>query len=155
MPNILFVCTANQCRSPMAGAVFLNLLDKLGEAGWQVATAGTWATPGRPMSAGAARALRRRGLAVPEHRARPVDEQLLRWSDLVVVMERGHKEALGVEFPDQADKVRLFIGLCGESGDVPDPVGGSDEVYDATLRRLANCLEAAWPSLRALVEGAG
>src|SRR5512142_1493029 len=107
MPSILFVCTGNQYRSPIAAAYLRRLLKERGVEGWLVASAGTWAVPGRPIFPDAAQAAAKLGVDVRSHVTRLVDEAILSDHDLILVMEKGHKEALRVEFPAVRD--RLFL----------------------------------------------
>jgi protein-tyrosine phosphatase len=86
--RLLFVCTANQCRSPMAAALGTRLVH---ERGIRVEIASAGLLPGGvPAAKGAARALRRLGLDLSGHRSRTVDPGVLEWSDLVLTMERRH-----------------------------------------------------------------
>ena len=125
MPAILFVCTANRFRSPIAEASFKRELRLRGmEADWRVLSAGTWTTDGLPAAADAISAASRMGLDVSGHTSRAITPQLLRDSDLVVVMEQGQKEALQSEFPESAQKVRVLSEVStGVPYDIPDPSG--------------------------------
>src|SRR5438105_3004745 len=105
MPSILFVCTANQIRSPIAAALFKDMLINSGQAeGWRVESAGTWAQDGLPASGAAQRVMRELNIDLSQHRSRCVTRDLLAGFDLILVMEHGHKEALCVEFPAVADR---------------------------------------------------
>ncbi len=154
MPSVLFVCTANQIRSPFAAALFR---DKLAERGmdlraWRVESAGTWTEPGFPAMPAAVDMARRWGLDLSQHRSRMVSWGLLRRFDLVLVMEQGQKEALQVEFPQIAERVALLSEMCGPPFDIRDPIGRSrrtlEDAYtliddlltrglDAIIRRTA------------------
>ena len=129
MIDILFVCTGNTCRSPMAEALY-NALGK-----GRAASAGVAAAVGMPLSRGAAEALRTRGLSLTNHRARRVDEAMLKAAHRVYVMERAHLDALVSKFPAHAPK----ISLLKEGADVPDPVGAGPAEYEA----CAASIEAA------------
>lgn len=129
MSEILFVCTGNTCRSPLAEALF-NALGK-----GRASSAGTAAAAGMPLSRGAAEALKTRGLSLPGHRARRVDEAMLKAASAVYVMERAHRDELTRRFPALAPKIRLLR----EDGDVPDPVGAGPAEYEA----CAASIEAA------------
>lgn len=138
MPSVLFVCTANICRSPMAAALFkARLKDK---PGWRVESAGTWAPEGEPAAARAQLALRGRGLDLGKHRSRTVTPELLEQFDLILTMERGHKEALVAEFPEIASRVYLLSEMLGSWFDVRDPMGGTQAEFEHTLRELDEIL---------------
>ncbi len=109
MPSVLFVCTGNRYRSPLAAAVFGKCLEKAEDrAAWKVGSAGTWTEPGLPADYRAIRDARRLGLDLKSHRSRQVDAGLLSQSNLVLVMEGGQKEALQVEFPVEREKIFLL-----------------------------------------------
>jgi protein-tyrosine-phosphatase len=122
MPSILFVCTANQFRSPIAAAYFTRKLSEAGTPGtWAVESAGTWTPPGleaHPLAVASAAKL---GLDLQPHRTREVSAEMLAGADLVVVMEHGHKEALEAEFPEIRGRVALLGSLAKiPGGEIPD-----------------------------------
>ncbi len=89
--TILFVCTGNTCRSPMAEAILKEMVREKGE-GYEVISAGTSAGEGEPAAGEAVRALEEEGIVLSGHRSRPVTGELLDRADLVITMTRGHKE---------------------------------------------------------------
>jgi protein-tyrosine-phosphatase len=124
MPTILFVCTANRYRSPIAAACFRRELElHEGCTGWRVVSAGTWAVDGMPAVADAVRQARGMGLDIASHVSRVITPDLMTMADLVIVMERGQKEALQVEFPGESHKVHLLSEADGQVYDIPDPIG--------------------------------
>lgn len=125
MPSILFVCTANQFRSPLAAACLIDAIQKAKPAGvWQVESAGTWTKTG--VSAPAFVKQIASTLDLPkleDHRTRQVDHELLAQFDLIIVMETGHKEALGIEFPTFKKRTYMLSEIIeGAQYDIPDPV---------------------------------
>lgn len=96
--NILFVCTGNTCRSPMAEAV---LKDKASD--WNVKSAGVFAQSGSPISPQAIEVLQRRNIEFV-HKSQPVDPSLIEWAHYVLTMTRSHKESLKNIVPRHADK---------------------------------------------------
>jgi len=126
-PSVLFVCTANICRSPMAASLFrarLMMSDR-DWRNWRVDSAGTWAAQGKPAALEAQQVLARRGLDISMHRSRPVTLELLRRFQLILTMEQGHKEAILLDFPQFDGRVFMLSEMAGQSVNVKDPVGGT------------------------------
>ncbi len=145
MPSILFVCSANQCRSPMAEALFKSILDDMGVgASWRVESAGVWAYPGEQATSSARRVMRERGLDIESHRSQPVTAALMAQFDLHLVMEGRHAEVLRSQFPAYADRVHLFSALVGGTDDIGDPVTGTLDTYRAAADELADILQRGY-----------
>ena len=125
MATVLFVCTANICRSPVAEVLFREWLRQQAVPGaWLVGSAGTWAVPGSTASTFSQQMAARRGLSLAQHRARLVDEAMLATAEVVLCMARSHREALHIEFPQHASRIHLWTALAGPGYDVADPYGG-------------------------------
>lgn len=140
--QLLFVCTGNTCRSPMAEVLTRARAARRGLSGVRVRSAGTRALRGSPASAGARAAVRALGLELRDHAARPLGEGELEWADLVLVMSPSHLaavEALG-RGRCYAELITDFVGDA--SGGVADPFGGSDEHYRDTCAQLDRLVEA-------------
>ena len=122
MPAVLFVCTANRFRSPIAAAAFQKKLMDEGIEGWQVGSAGAWTDPGLPPARDAVQAARQLGVSLDGHASCLVNAALLSGYDLILVMEMGHKEALESEFPAVQNRVFLLSEVVdGMHYDIPDP----------------------------------
>lgn len=124
MPKILFVCTANRYRSPIAEACFKEELIKHKQSHiWDVSSAGTWTQDGLPAMSDAVKKAAKLGLDIQAHRSRAITEALLQETDLILVMEQGQKEALQSEFPQQKEKIFLLSEkTSGLPYSIPDPV---------------------------------
>lgn len=147
MPSILFICTANQIRSPFAAAYFEKLLGEHKAAdkdSWQVASAGTWADPGLPADFQLKNFAQNWGLNFHSHRTRQVEKNLLDSQDLVLAMEKGQREALIYEFPQNAEKIKLLTDFCGPAYDIDDPQGLGIQQYEKCLEEIARVLSSAF-----------
>lgn len=138
---VLFVCTGNTCRSPMAEGLFRHLLatrlgcksDELEDRGALVMSAGIAAMLGGRAAAEAIDALTPLGIDLTGHESQPLTETLVRHADLILAMTRSHRQAILAEWPEVASRVKL---LCHDDSDVPDPVGGPAEQYERCLAQM-------------------
>ena len=149
---ILFVCLANQCRSPLAEGLFRDLLSRRGDEAWnfQVESAGiAVANPGMPASGGTLRALERRGILLLAHASRQVDSEMLARARLVLVMEKNQKKRLWRDYPQFRERIFMLSEMSGEQLDISDPMGGSDSEYEASARLLEHLLEAGYEEILA------
>ena len=131
MIKILFVCTANQFRSPLAEAYFQYLIDQdQNNQHVLVESAGTWAWEGAQATSDAQIIAERLGLSLSKHRSREVSEFILKDADLVLVMENGHKEGILQEFPFASDRVFLLSEVIkGLAFNIPDPYVTGESPY--------------------------
>lgn len=144
MKNILFVCSGNTCRSPMAQCLFTAALHARGITDICAISAGVCANGGAPASIGALRAMQRRGLSLQAHRSQPVTAALLARSALVVGMSSSHIETLRTRFPTCAVPMVAF-----DDPPISDPFGGDDAAYERAARDIERQLPALTDSLQA------
>ncbi len=136
--TIVFVCTGNTCRSPMAAALMRQVLDKRGRRDIMVTSAGLAAIAGQPASRHAVEAMRERGVDLSAHRAKPLGDALLRSADRFAVMSASHAAALAAHgVPSEHIHV-----LAAQNGGIPDPYGGTLEDYRRTRDALEKAVEA-------------
>jgi protein-tyrosine-phosphatase len=149
--SILFVCTGNTCRSPMAEGLFRKAVSGRGD--FQIASAGVSAYPGDRISTETEKILKARGAEIPQFRSQPVTAELLEQASHVFAMTEGHLRSLMAQFPEYEDKFYLtceFVDLPGQGvgADVPDPFGMGRKAYEET----AKVLDLAIPSLIAFLD---
>jgi protein-tyrosine phosphatase len=127
-PSILFICTANRFRSPLAEAIFRILLHEQGsEQDWKISSAGSWTEDGLTPLPSLNWSREHLGLDLSEHRSRSVSSELVTQFDLVLVMEQGQKEALLIEFPEMHGKIYMLTEISkGPVFDIPDPILNPD-----------------------------
>jgi len=128
MQSILFVCTANQCRSPIAAELFKKLLKEKGflASDWMVESAGTWTKSGLSPFPACQKLARHFNIDLSSHHTQSIADVTLASYDLVIVMEQGHYEALYLEFASIRDKLFLLSTLAGVRGkSIPDPLAKS------------------------------
>ncbi|MBW2600703.1 MAG: low molecular weight phosphotyrosine protein phosphatase [Deltaproteobacteria bacterium] len=130
--NILFVCTGNICRSPFAGALTNKLLQGSGLEGVCANTAGLCVLPDNAATAMAARVASEYAIDLSDHKAKMVSKELLAWCDLVLVMEKSHKQEILESFPEASGKTLLLrhFARCGSrTRGIADPYGLRYESY--------------------------
>lgn len=150
LKRVLFVCTGNTCRSPMAEALFRALVKE--RADYSVASAGIAAAPGMAASKHTALILKERGHDLSSFQSRMLDQAMLEAATHVFTMSAHHRAAIEEEFPSHVDKLYLVSEFVADDTlrgrDINDPFGQSRAAYEATLRDLEKIL----PSLLAYID---
>src|SRR5213075_1618460 len=131
MKTVLFVCTGNICRSPMAEGLFRHTLR--GRNDFRVTSAGVGAVEGLPPSEHAIRALRELGIDISKQRSRMLTPEVVDEADYIFGMTHSHVDTILILYPQAAEKTFLLREfdetLDTYENDISDPIGGSFEVY--------------------------
>lgn len=145
--KVLFVCSGNICRSPMAAEYLKHRAAHSGLAHLVVDSAGTLGIVGAPASPEAIRTLREAGLDLTGHRSKGISAADVRSSDLLVGMARDHLEYLAEHHPDGNDR-RLLLRAFEhgadpdpDARDLPDPIGEAVEVYREQFGLIRTCVD--------------
>ncbi len=150
MAKVLFVCTGNVCRSPMAEGLYRALTK--GDPEVQVGSAGISAVDGLTPSEYSVLVMRKSGIDISRQRSRQLTPRMVSEATHIFVMTSGHKMAVESMYPAAAEKTFLLLEpAAGDDAvrdapwslDVPDPIGHGIEVYEGTMQLI----RAAMPSL--------
>ena len=149
MKSVLFVCTGNICRSPIAEGLFRRLV---GNRNIEVASAGVHAVRGQPPSLYAVQVCEADGVDISNQRSQPLTADLVEHATHIFAMTGAHLETIHMLFPHGAEKTFLLREF-EEPGatlwrDVPDPIGMGRDVYEDCARTIKNAL----PSVLSFVE---
>ncbi len=152
MKTILFICTGNICRSPMAAGLMQHKLEREGRAqDLAVGSAGVWTVDGRRASEYSISEMASRQIDISRHQSRSLTAAILREADLVLTMTRNHAEAIRAEFPAYARRVYTLAEMAGREFDIQDPIGGAQSDYARAAEEIETLIEEGYPQIMGLL----
>jgi len=126
----------------MAAALFNKKMEQMGLSDrCQAQSAGTWGRDGYPAAEEAIQMMQAHGLDISAHRSREVNAEIVNTADLILTMERGHKEAMQIEFSHNPTKILMFSEIIGQGYDIADPYGMGLQEFEETAAELEAIIE--------------
>lgn len=138
--RLLFLCTGNICRSPMAEYLARDYARIRGQH-VEVASASVMGLEGNPAHNSAVAVMREIHLDLTPHRAQPMTPEILEWADYVLVMEITHAAQAREMLPQAEDRI-LLLGTFGGMMEIRDPLGGWKRRFRTTRDEIKRCVEA-------------
>lgn len=135
--NVLFVCTGNTCRSPMAKALFEKMLEDRSISGIKVKSAGIATVEDAPATENAVEVLKKMNIDIEDHKSQLFTDELGEWADVIYVMTDGHRATMHDLYPDIIDKVKL---ITEEEDGIEDPYGMPIESYERCADEIREAL---------------
>ena len=153
--NILFACSGNVCRSPLAEGILKKMIPHKLRNNINVQSAGVSTLNGMRPSAFAAEVAKNNGVNISSHRSKQITEKMISESDLIFVMSKDHLEYFKNSFIKYMDKVyalKKFSNPDNNNIDIKDPIGGDLGSYEKIFHEIKHEIERILPKLVKLAE---
>ena len=150
MTHVVFICTANICRSPMAEGIFRHKADLTGRGDLTTASMGIHGLPDEPASEPAREVCEAHGIDISAHRSRSISGEELQQSDLILCMEPGHRKFVQTFFPWHRQRVFLLGAWPGKQtrkSVIKDPIGAPMAVYRMIFEVIDKHIDRIWEHL--------
>ena len=126
--HVLFVCTGNTCRSPMAAAIFNHFAEQK-NLNWFASSAGIATETGLLVTKEAIQVLKDYDIHIEDHISHQLDERMLNDTDIVITMTNTQKDLLKIYFPDKKDKIFSLMEYADSDEEIEDPYGQGLKKY--------------------------
>ena len=145
MINLLFICSGNICRSPIAEGIAPKIAAELGLS-VQALSAGTLGIRERPADPHSVSVCKEVKVDISSHKSQEITNELVNWATYILVMERRHASHVREHFPFAEDKI-LELGMFGSVTHIPDPIGSWKFRFRGTRNQIDKCLRGFYKQL--------